>query len=250
MESPIEITPVEWDVIESYLDQKMDPEKGILPHKELANIPHLEQKMAHVKKVSEEIEDSIRQAKIKEFHQYVPVDEEDLNAKIPKSKKIRLNPMWYAAAAVLVVLFGILWMMQTKNTPEKIFATHFKPDIGLPLKMEATNSSKFYEGMVDYKQQNYKAAISRWEILVKSNPENDTLNYFLGVANLALGKAEKSMEYLINQSSFQHSIFKEDAAYYAALAQIKEGKFEEAKLYLKSDPSDRNSNLLRAIEEQ
>jgi tetratricopeptide (TPR) repeat protein len=139
--------------------------------------------------------------------------------------------------------------MKSNSPFEKIFAENFKPDIGLPLKMNTENAHGFYEGMLDYKQENYKEAIEKWQVLLKTTPENDTLNYYLGVAHLALGKAAKSLEYLESQERFRQGIFKEDAAWYAALAKIKEGKPEEAGLLLQKYPSKRNSNLLNELNE-
>ncbi len=248
MKSQIEITPLEWDIIEVYLDQKKVSDKETMRKEKLDRIPHIEAKIAHVKKVREEIEDSIRQSKITEFHQHILVDEDDLNVKNQFAKKSNPKIIWYSVAAVLVVTIGILWMIQGKPTSEKIFAENFKPDIGLPLKMGVTNSLAFYEGMVDYKQENYKNAIDQWQVLWKDNPKNDTLNYFLGVANLAQGNSKKSLEYLQNQNLFQQGIFKEDAAYYTALAKIKEGQFDDAKILLKNNPSDRNKKLLAELE--
>ena len=42
----------------------------------------------------------------------------------------------------------------------------------------------------------------------------------------------------------------EEAAYYAALAKIKEGKIEEAKNLLKNTPSIQNTKLLRQLEKE
>ncbi len=250
MKSQIEINPLEWDTIETYLDQKLAKDKETLWQEMLAQIPNIEEKIAHVKVVREEIEDSIRQSKIKKFHENITVDENDSKVKNLSTNKSNPKIIWYSIAATMAALLGIFWMMQRNPTPEKIFAENFKPDIGLPLKMGSTNNYGFYEGMLDYKQGNYKNAIDQWQVLLKENPNNDTLNYFLGVANLAQGNAEKSLEYLQNQERFQHSIFKEDALYYGALAKIKEGKFEDAKTLLKKIPSERNTNLLKELEKE
>jgi len=249
MKSPINISSEEWNLIEDYLNQKSELDKDAIMNKELTSIPNIEEKIAYIEKVKEEIEDSIRQSKIKEFHEQLPAAENYNSTLMLKNKKTKSNAIWYAMAAVLVVLLGIFWMMNT-NSPEKIFAKNFKPDIGLPLKMGTTNSYNFYEGMLDYKQENYTDAISKWQDLWKENPESDTLNYFLGVAHLAQGNAPKALVFLENQEKFQQSYFEEDAAYYAALAKIKEGKFEDARLLLKDKPSTRNTKLLNEILEQ
>ena len=250
MNPQINITPEEWHFIETYLDQKDASGAAPLLNEKLNQIPNVDQKIEYVKKINEEIEDCIRHSKIREFHNHVSIDEKDSATKTKAIKRKRSNAIWYSAAAILLVLFGIFWMMDNNTSSEKIFAKNFKPDIGLPLKMGTANTYGFYEGMLDYKQENYKEAISKWQILLEENPDNDTLNYFLGVANLALGDAGKSLEYLQNQERFQQGMFKEDAAYYAALAKIKEGKFEEAKIFLKQNPSTNNTKLLIELEEQ
>lgn len=242
------ILPEEWNLIEDYLNQKSDIDTASVMNTELTLIPNLEEKIAHIQKVNEEIEDSIRQSKIKEFHEHLPVAENHTTVLKQKDKKTKFSPIWYAMAAVLVMLLGIFWMMDT-NSPEKIFAENFKPDIGLPLKMGTANSYTFYEGMLDYKEGNYKDAILKWQVLRKETPENDTLNYFLGVAHLAQGNAPKALDYLENQENFQQGFFEEDAAYYAALAKIKEGKFKDAKALLNKNPSTRNTKLLQVIKD-
>lgn len=250
MKSPINTTSEEWHQIEAYLDQENVSERLQLMNEELSQIPNLTQKIEEVKKVREEIENSIKQSKIKEFHKDIQIGENDLNSKNLSNKNTKSNAIWYAIAALLLVLLGLFWMMDNSNPSEKIFAENFKPDIGLPLKMSATDNPEFYEGMVDYKQENYKEAIAKWEVLIKDNSENDTLNYFLGVANLALGNADISLKFLQNEARFQQGIFKEDAAYYTALAKIKKGEFKEAKTLLKKYPSDRNTKLLNLLQEQ
>ena len=249
MNAPINLSPQEWDLIETWLDQQGAQGKASLLNEKLNQIPDVDRKIEHVKKVREEIEDSIRQSKIREFHNHVLSDKKDSGMKNIANKLIKSNGVWYAVAAVLVVFFGIFWMMKIKSTSEKIFAESFNPDVGLPLKMDITNAHAFYEGMLDYKQENYKDAIEKWEVLLKTKPENDTLNYFIGVAHLALGNAPKSLVYLEHQERFHQGIFKEDAAWYAALAKIKEGKFEEAGRFLQKYPSARNTNLLNKLNE-
>ena len=248
MNSTHNITPEEWDLIETWMDHKDVPGEAPAFNKKVAQIPNILQKIEYIKKVREEIEDSIRQSKIKEFHKYASFNEKESGIKNIADKKIHSKAVWLSIAAALAVLFGIFWMMDNSNKAEKLFAENFKPDIGLPLKMSNTSSYGFYDGMLDYKQENYKEAIAKWQILLEAKPENDTLNFFLGVTNLALGDAVKSMEYLQNQERFQQGIFKEDAAWYAALAKIKEGEFDEAKVFLKNSSSVRNKKLLKELD--
>jgi predicted Zn-dependent protease len=246
MKSPINISSREWELIEIWLDQNDVQGEVPLTNEQLTHIPNLEEKIEHVKKIREEIEDSIRRSKIKEFYKHFLADEKDSDIKSITNYKTK-SAVWYTAAAVVVVLVGIYWMMANSNSSEKIFAANFKPDVGLPLRMSTENANGFYEGMLDYKQENYKEAIEKWQVLLEIKPGNDTLNYFLGVAHLALGNAAISLEYLENQERFRPGIFKEDAAWYTALAKIKQGKPEEARVLLQKYPSTRNTNLLNEI---
>jgi len=62
---------------------------------------------------------------------------------------------------------------------------YFKPDAGLITSMGGNENYEFYRGMVDYKQGNYKAAISRWKDQLKLKKDNDTLNFYIGVSLMA-----------------------------------------------------------------
>ena len=268
MNAPNNITSEEWNDIEIWLDQNDVQRETPLLNEKLTQIPNFAKKIECVKKTREDIEDSIRQSRIKAFHHDIPfspvspdgpnspdsylnvsVDEKVSGIKNMANKIIKPYTFWYAGAAVLAALLGIFWMMKISSTSEKIFATYFKPDIGLPLKMSTGNTYGFYEGMLDYKQENYEEAIEKWQVLLEAKPKNDTLNYFLGVAYLALGNAAKSLEFLENQERFRQGIFKEDAAYYTALAKIKEGKLEEARVFLQKYPAKRNTALLNELYE-
>ncbi len=245
MNSQIYISPQEWDLIERYLDIKVVSEKENFYAEILASLPNVQEKIAQVKAAREEIEDSIRQSKLNEFHKFVP--NKNKRTREFKTQKVNLKTIWYAMAALMVVLLGIFWMMQNINSSEKIFAEHFKPDPGLRTVMSANSNYTFYEGMVAYKRREYSEAITMWQQLLLEKEDNDTLNYFLGVAFLAEGNARKSLEYLEPAKNFSKGVFIEDAAHYTALAKIKTGQLEEAKLLLRKYPSDRNNALLEDL---
>jgi hypothetical protein len=250
MNSPMNISPEEWELIDSFLENNDFPDELAILNNGLTSIPNIKEKIEYIKTINEEIEDCIRKSKIKEFHNQVPNSTGSAQSKIVSFSKFNNRTIWYSIAASIAVIIGIFWLFKTNDAPEKLFAKHFKPDIGLPLKMSPTNDYDFYEGMVDYKQENYREAITKWEILWMDNPESDTLNYFLGVAHLALGNAVQSLKYLENQNRFQTSIFKDEANYYAALANIKKGNYEAAKSLLENNPTVRNSNLLIELNNQ
>lgn len=166
---------------------------------------------------------------------------------VPEKKGISRGRL--ALAASFLVLIGVsLWAVYTSgNSPDKVFASNFKPDPGLPTTMGTSSDYDFYYGMVNYKRKEYAEAIRRWESLYAANPENDTLVYFLGVANLANGNARQAEKYLQLANMKTNSVFYEDIKHYLALSLLKEHKIEEARSVLENSQSSSNLILLKEI---
>ena len=167
----------------------------------------------------------------------------------PVPEKKELNIGWFALAASFLVLISVsTWaILGSGNSPEKVFAENFKPDPGLPTTMGKSSEYNFYYGMVNYKRKEYAEAISRWEPIYGANPENDTLVYFLGVANLANGNARQAKKYLQMANKKTESTFYEDSKYYLALSLLKENKVDEAIETLENSRSSANISLLQQI---
>ncbi|SRX52708.1 CDC27 family protein [Aequorivita sp. CIP111184] len=161
------------------------------------------------------------------------------------------NIGWLALAASFLILIGVTsWAIFTSgNSPEKVFAENFKPDPGLPTTMGTSSEYEFYYGMVNYKRKEYADAISRWEPIYGAHPENDTLVYFLGVANLANGNARQAEKYLQKANKKTKSVFYEDTKYYLALSLLKENKIQEAIETLTNSSSSANISLLQQIKD-
>ena len=160
------------------------------------------------------------------------------------------TPSWFALAASIVLLIGIsTWaIFKIGHSSDKVFSAHFKPDPGLPTTMGSSSDYEFYYGMVSYKRKEYGDAILRWEPLYAASPENDTLVYFLGVANLANGNARQAKKYLQLAGKKTESVFYEDIQYYLALSFLKENRIEEAKTTLENSESPKSSALLNALD--
>lgn len=174
---------------------------------------------------------------------------DDFHSEIKEPEKKWFSREWLALAASFMVLIGVgTWaILKSGNSTEKVFASHFKPDPGLPTTMGTSSDYDFYYGMVNYKRKEYAEAINRWEPLYAANPENDTLVYFLGVANLANGNARQAETYLRLAKDKSNSIFYEETRYYLALSLLKGNKIEEAKAVLEKSESSENIVLLKEL---
>lgn len=168
---------------------------------------------------------------------------------IEEPEKKWLSPSWLALAASILILISVsTWaILNSDNSSQKVFAANFKPDPGLPTTMSTSSNYDFYYGMVNYKRKEYGEAISRWETLYAANPKNDTVVYFLGVANLANGNARQAKKYLQSAKGKPESAFYEEAQYYLALALLKENKIEEAKQTLAKSTSPASIVLLKEL---
>ncbi|WP_339903931.1 CDC27 family protein [uncultured Cyclobacterium sp.] len=156
---------------------------------------------------------------------------------------------WYqiAASIVLLLSFGI-WFFNKQSPNEKLFQSYFTVDPGLPTVMGTNDNYAFYEAMVDYKQGNYDLAINKWEKLLPTDQNSDTLNYFLGSAYLAKGNSNKAIDFFKNTLNADGSVFSKDAHYYLALGLLKNNNTEEAIKHLKMVADEKSVELLKKIQ--
>jgi tetratricopeptide (TPR) repeat protein len=94
--------------------------------------------------------------------------------------------------------------------------------------MSNNSDFEFFDGMVSYKRAEYQLAIEKWQNLLADKPQNDTLNYFLGVAYLAEKNQLKTIEFLTKVAGDSNSIFFKDVNFYLGLAYLKNDDIEKS----------------------
>lgn len=116
---------------------------------------------------------------------------------------------WFAMAAGFAALVALgVWMFVKPSTDEELFAQYVEQDPGLPVPMSTTDQYEFYDAMVDYKNELYGKAIDKWTLLLAHDPNNDTLNYYLGAAHFNQARFSESIPYFervnkLNSLEFQ-----------------------------------------------
>ncbi|MEP3839043.1 MAG: hypothetical protein ABJM36_15470 [Algibacter sp.] len=149
--------------------------------------------------------------------------------KQPKPKVRFLIVKIITAVVATIIAVGGIWFFSTPEN-EKLYVTHFKPDPGLPTTASNSKNLKFYDGMTNYNNGEYDLAIKKWSTLQQRNPENDTLNYYIGVAYLANKKIIEAIPYLEHSvEADDNFIFLDDAYLYLGLAYLKESNLDLAK---------------------
>lgn len=128
---------------------------------------------------------------------------------------------WTVAASMIGVLLAASLFFLSRSPEEKLFDQFYRPDPGLPTFLGVSDHYEFENAMVSYKMGDYGEAVQGWQQLLKSYPQNDTLNYFIGSAQLAedhIGAAVQSLDQVV---AVPGSVFRSDAYWYLALGHLK-----------------------------
>ena len=146
----------------------------------------------------------------------------------------RVRPLWRrnwavaAAVAALLVAGGYFALSESRapRDPSALAAVYFEPAVGLPTLLGPAEDIRFEDGMVDYKLGDYEAALQRWRPLLGEDFDQDTLAFYLGVAELGAGRADEALAAL---QRVGEDGLRERADWFAALAQLELGRVAEAR---------------------
>jgi tetratricopeptide (TPR) repeat protein len=142
----------------------------------------------------------------------------------------------------LVIGIGGLWFFSSSPN-KKLYKQYFKtaPEFS---NETSTNNSEFYEFIQSYAKGNYNMAIDKLQNLNKEKPNNDTINYFLGITKMANNNVSEAIPFLercVAQNSFSSL---NNAYYYLGLAYLNEGNIELAKKQLSLSENNKSKEIL------
>ena len=247
------ISPEEFEAIECYLDGTMDETELITFEEQMKSDFSLKEKVENQRILLLAIEEQSLKDKLNTFHQDTILEEDPKVIPISAKKSHQTTSKWYkkyTVAASIIVVFGLgsLWYFSSTNNTRKLYNKYFSPDPGLATVMSSNTANfDFYDAMVNYKQGQYTTAISKWETLLANQPKNDTLNYFIGVAQLANSNEKSAIPFLEKVTNISNSNFKNEAYYYLGLAYLKSDNVELAKKYLTFSTIDNSKALLSEL---
>lgn len=245
MNNAINITEEELELIDRYLHQQLSEAEQKNFDERLRTDSLWQQKVNEIRLFSTGIQESVLQEQLDQFHSH-------LTTVANKPKTIKINPLKRLSVAASILFFvGILsWLLFfQKSGNEKLYATYYNPDPGLPTMMGVSENYEFEKAMVDYKTGDYSKAIDTWNAILKTHPDNDTLNYFIGSAHLANDNSKEALVFFDKALLVKNSVFRKEALWYKALALLKEGKKDDAIIVLKTAEHPDKEILLRKLEE-
>lgn len=203
--------------------------------------PNLPSRVDEVRLLITGMQEAVLTEKLDQFHQAAAQQR-------PAVSKRRPLGRWLAAASVLLLIAAGLWWFGAQNSREqRLFTHYYQQDPGLITAMSNTDHYAFDRAMVDYKTGKYQEAIRTWESLLESKPGNDTLNYFIGNASLALKDYKKGIRSLEKVTSLSKSYFLADAHWYLGLALLHDGQTEAAEQHISRSDHPQKQEILSRL---
>lgn len=214
MNDDINLAKEDWELFDAYTEGALTSEE----EKKLREDPLFDEKLKVYRQTISLVQERALMQKMQEWQSEIP-------------QKMH-RPVWkwylYTAAASIVALMILgIWKWTAIGTGS-LYKEFYRTDPGLATTMSVSEQYDFDEAMVDYKTGDYQKAIKKWEELYAFDPQNDTLNYFIGCALLARGNAQESVPYFERTTNRKDSYFMSDAYWYWGLALLKDGHKDKA----------------------
>ncbi len=244
------ISQEDFELIECYLNGSMDENEITKFEERIKRDTTLNDHFKEHRILSQAIEEQSLKHKIKDFHKEATSKVITLNQNKTQEKSSLYSKLAIAATLAVIIGIGGFFIFNQANTHQKVFASYFKPDPGLATTMGATSQFELYDAMVDYKQKDYFKAIKKWEPLLLSKPNNDTLNYFIGVAHLANKNGKSAIKNLILVTENNSSVFNKDANFYLGLAYLKTDNIVLAKKYLTFSDTEISKQVIAELDKK
>jgi len=238
------------ETVERYLNNTMDPSEKLQFEKSLLENNTLKQQVEDIKILLSGIETASLREKIEEFHQQMAQETKEIPVRNITNNNRTNSRLFYAVAASAVILLGIFWMLNPKDSNEMLFNEYFSVDPGLPTTMGSAEEFSFYDGMVNYKRKEYDEALEKWKLLLPQKNNNDTLNYFIGVTYLAQGNIKEAIPFLEKVTTQKESMFLEDSYFYLGLSNLKNDNLEVAIENFRKSNTQEAQKILNVLEKK
>lgn len=132
-----------------------------------------------------------------------------------------------AASFFLLVGLGYVIFHFANRGSSDIYSQYYLPYPNIVSPVNRSDEGVRSDALADYEQENYQKAIEKLSEQLKSDPQNDILNFYLGQSLLATGDAHQAIPYFKNIGPT--SRFYEPAAWYYGLSLLKSRQIDEAK---------------------
>lgn len=155
------------------------------------------------------------------------ISKEHFSATGQKSKVIRMQPWYYAVAASVAVVFGVLFF-----NPDPQYSDFNQHETAVFTERSAADNN-LKNAQDFFNAHEYKKAVASFEKI--SDLKNPELQYYFAIALIETNDYPKAQILLDNLRSGT-SVYKDKATWYLSLSSLKQNNKEACKTYLKQIP--------------
>lgn len=234
------------DLVQRYLNKEMSDDEIKLFEEEIKNNPELYEELLFQKDVEQSIKELIEENL---FIKNLEIAHQEYLESLKKEKKVsifnryysllpkdkRQKPLWYSAAAIAIMVFGLaLYLVYQNNSikPERIYS-EYKTDYSIPYlqrSVENNETNDLNDALQSFSEKQYLEAVTAFDKLISKNKYLSTVFYFKGLALLELGNTNSAIEYLKKASTYKESEFIAEVEWNLALAYLKNNDLKNAEM--------------------
>jgi tetratricopeptide (TPR) repeat protein len=237
-------TQEDFELIESYLNGSLGAEGQEEIRLRLLSDANFAAKVEEIRQLKLGVERAALASKLDSFH--VGLSDQRKPHKVRKISSYQI--LGVAASFSLLVCVAIWWLVGRASPGEALYQSYYQADPGLVTTMSGDSDYDFDRAMVDFKSGEYLKAKEAFESLLSKNSENDTLTYFLAMAELNLDGEQAAEKLLLKVSQDSTSGFSKDSFWYLGLLALKNEDYDLAKEYLERSGRSKAGELIQAIE--
>jgi hypothetical protein len=134
--------------------------------------------------------------------------------------------MWFAAAAMIIVLIAAVFLMKP-TSPEAIYSSYYEklPNKVVAITRSVGNKEDLKKAMIAYEDNNYDGLLQEITTLEKTYPE---VAIYKGTVLLEEKNFKEAISALIPLSEDESYAYNDEAKWYLALAYLMDGQVEDA----------------------
>jgi TolA-binding protein len=219
-------------LFDQYLQGELTVDEKDNFEKQLAENPELKAALETFKEMHSQLENKFALETERAVFEQNLTRISDKYFKKKKSKVVSMKPLYWTAAASVIIMFGLFFFQYDQNpsfkdynNPESAYFT----ERGI-----AEETLKKAED--DFNGRRYSKAIPLFEAILKEN-NSPEIRYFYGIS-LVEESHYKKAEDVLNELISGNSVFKEKAKWYLALSKLKQRDYKACKEVLQTISQD------------
>ena len=162
---------------------------------------------------------------VQKIKNYLEVSKQKITrARLPKTRTLH----FVKYAAFFALILGLAAYFTLQNTTQNYYKTYADTDQGLPVFM-CIEKNVLDNWMLEYKDKHYVNALKTGIQLLKENPGNDTICYYLGVIQLELNHPTQAQHFFSKINTTQSS-FSEQTTWLTAICWMYTDKLKAKKI--------------------